>query len=148
MLPWWLSGKKIHLQCRRLGFNLWVRKIPWRRKWQPTPVFLPGKSHGQRNLAGYSPWGCKRVGQDWVTKQQLHYLDMVGDLKTVGEWLSFGNHCCETLSLPRQIRQKFWLLFLGKKAGMLGGCLDCMCPTLTLNSDTSVFSSGLKNNTS
>ena len=34
-------------------------KIPWRRKWQPTPVFLPGESHGQRSLAGYSPWGCK-----------------------------------------------------------------------------------------
>ena len=36
-------------------FNPWFGKIPWRRKWQPTPVFLPGKSHGQRNLAGYSP---------------------------------------------------------------------------------------------
>ena len=34
-------------------------KIPWRRAWQPTPVFLPGESHGQRSLAGYSPWGCK-----------------------------------------------------------------------------------------
>ena len=41
------------------GFDPWVGKIPWRRKWQPTPVFLPGKSHGQRSLAGYSPWGCK-----------------------------------------------------------------------------------------
>ena len=36
-------------------FNRWLRKIPWRRKWQPTPVFLPRKSHGQRSLAGYSP---------------------------------------------------------------------------------------------
>ena len=40
-------------QLRRPRFNAWVRKIPWRRKWQPTPVFLPGKSHGQRSLAGY-----------------------------------------------------------------------------------------------
>ena len=39
--------------------DLWVRKIPWSRKWQPTPVSLPGKFHGQRRLAGYSPWGCK-----------------------------------------------------------------------------------------
>ena len=39
----------------------WVRKIPWRTKWQPAPVFLPGKSHGQRNLVGYSPWGCKEL---------------------------------------------------------------------------------------
>ena len=43
------------LQCRRLGFDPWVRKIPWRRKQQPTPVFLPGESHGQRSLVGYGP---------------------------------------------------------------------------------------------
>ena len=42
--------------CR---FNPWVRKIPWRRKWHPIPVFLPGESHGQRSLEGYSPWGYK-----------------------------------------------------------------------------------------
>ena len=40
-------------------FSPWVGKIPWRRKWQPTAVFLPGESHGQRNLAGYGPWGHK-----------------------------------------------------------------------------------------
>ena len=51
---------------RRLGFNPWVRKFPWSRKWQPTPVFWPGKLHGQRSLVGYSPWGHKRVGHDWV----------------------------------------------------------------------------------
>ena len=43
----------------RCGFNSWVRKIPWRRAWQPTPVFLRGESHGQRSLAGYSPWKHK-----------------------------------------------------------------------------------------
>jgi len=46
-------------------------KIPWRRKWQPTPVLLPGKSHGQRSLVGYSPWGRKRIEHDLVTKQQI-----------------------------------------------------------------------------
>ena len=51
--------KKIPLQCRRCEFNPWVRKIPWRRKWQPTSELLPGKSHGQRRLAGYSPWGSQ-----------------------------------------------------------------------------------------
>ena len=51
-------------------FDPLVVKIPWRRKWQPTPVFLPGKSHGQRSLVGYSPWGQKRVRQDLMTKQQ------------------------------------------------------------------------------
>ena len=43
----------------RPRFNPWVGKISWRREWQPTPVFLPGESHGQRSLAGYSPWGHK-----------------------------------------------------------------------------------------
>ena len=46
-----------------LGLIPGLRKIPWRRKWQPTPVFLPGESHGQRSLAGYSPWGCKNRTQ-------------------------------------------------------------------------------------
>ena len=40
-------------------FSLWVSKIPWRRKWQPSPVFLPGESHGERSLEGYSPWGFR-----------------------------------------------------------------------------------------
>ena len=42
-----------------IGFDLWVGKIPWRRKWLPTPVFFPGEFHGQRSLVGYSPWGSK-----------------------------------------------------------------------------------------
>ena len=50
---------RIRLQCRRLWFDPWVGKIPWRRKWHPTPVFMPGKSHGPRSLVGYSPWGRK-----------------------------------------------------------------------------------------
>ena len=46
-----------------------IRKIPWRRKWQPTPLFLPGKSHGQRSLVGYSPYGLyARVGYNLATK--------------------------------------------------------------------------------
>ena len=54
------SGKEPACQCRRqrrCGFDPWVGKIPWRRKWQPTPVFLPGKFHAQRILEGYRPWG-------------------------------------------------------------------------------------------
>ena len=60
-----------HLQCRGPGFSPWVRKIPWRRKWQPTPVLLlPGKSHGQRSLVGWSPWGCK----EWDRTERLALL--------------------------------------------------------------------------
>ena len=56
-LPWWLRDKEPACQCRsrRRWFDFWVGKIPWRRKWQPTPVFLPGESHGQSGLTGYSP---------------------------------------------------------------------------------------------
>ena len=62
-LPWWLSCKESTCQCRRWGFHLWVRKIPWRKKWQSTPVFFSGTSHGQKSLAGYNPRGHKRVRQ-------------------------------------------------------------------------------------
>ena len=50
------DGKESTCQCRRPEFDPWVGKMPWRRAWQPTSVFLPGEPHGQRNLAGYSPW--------------------------------------------------------------------------------------------
>ena len=70
----WLSGKESACQCRRhrrLGLDPWVGKIPWKKKWQPTPVFLPGKSYGQRSLVGYSPKGCKDLDMtedtlDWT----------------------------------------------------------------------------------
>ena len=57
--PGGASGKKPTCQCRRCkrrGFDPWVGKIPWRRAWQSTPVFLHGESQGQRSLVGYSPW--------------------------------------------------------------------------------------------
>ena len=59
-LPRWLTGKESSCQ-RRCGFNPRIGKIPWRRAWQPTPVFLPGESHGQRSLEDYSPWGHKEL---------------------------------------------------------------------------------------
>ena len=62
---------KNHLPIRRCGFDPRVRKIPWRRKWQPIPVFLSRKFHGQRSLEGYSLWGCKELDTtDPVLKQQ------------------------------------------------------------------------------
>ena len=64
------SGKELAHQCRRhkrLGFDPWIGTIPWRRAWQPTPVFLPGESHGQRSLACYSLWGHKESDTTEVT---------------------------------------------------------------------------------
>ena len=70
-LPTWFARWRINLLCRRprrCRFDPWVRKMPWRRKWQPTTVFLPGKSHGQRSLAGYSPWGHKESDTtEWLS---------------------------------------------------------------------------------
>ena len=63
-LPRWLSGKESVGQLRRHELNLWVGKIPWRGKWQTIPESLPGKSDGQRSLAGYSPRGSPRVGHN------------------------------------------------------------------------------------
>ena len=74
-LSGWLSGKEPAYQCRRRGFEPWVGKIPWRRKWESTPIFLPAKSQGQRSLAGYGPGGC-RVGHDGARMSITYYLYM------------------------------------------------------------------------
>ena len=63
-LPPWQKNLPAVREMQTLEFSLSVGKIPWRRKWQPSPVFLAGKSHGQRSLEGPSPWGLKRVGHD------------------------------------------------------------------------------------
>ena len=65
------DGKSICLQCGRPRFNPWVGKILWRRKWQPTPVLLPGKSHGWRSVVGYSPWGRKE--SDTTERRRFHF---------------------------------------------------------------------------
>ena len=74
------SGKDSTCQCRKLRkrrrhrFNPWVRTIPWRRKWKPTPVFLPGKSHGQRSLVSYNLWGHKEL--DTTERLSSHALPL------------------------------------------------------------------------
>ena len=75
-LPSWCSSKQSACQSRRSkrhGFDPWVRKIPLRRNWQSTPVFLPGKFHGQRSLAGYGPWGHKESD---TTEHTFTYVDI------------------------------------------------------------------------
>ena len=85
--PGGASGKEATCQCRkhrRLAFDPWVGKIPWRRAWQPTPEFLPGKPHGLRSLVGYSPQGCKESDMTETTQQahiktqlQKHFVEFV-----------------------------------------------------------------------
>ena len=69
-VPSILGASQVAWQCmrtKRCGLDSWVGKIPWREAWQPTSVFLLGKSHGQRSLAGYSPWGCNESDKTKTT---------------------------------------------------------------------------------
>ena len=91
-LPRWHSGKEPTCQCRRHGFNPCVGKIPWNRKWQPTPVLLSGESHGGRSLVGYSPWGHKELD----TIRSHHFMgNRWGNSGNSGRLYFWGlqNHC-------------------------------------------------------
>ena len=72
---------KNELQCRRPGFDPWARKIPWRKEWLLTPVFLFGEFHGQRSLAGYRPWGHKESD---ITEQLIHTVPNCVQVKKEG----------------------------------------------------------------
>ena len=94
-LPRWLSDKES--ACRRHEFVPWIGTIPWRRKWQPTTVFLPGKSHGQRSLASYSPWSCNE--SDMTQQLNNNNKGVVAYTRQLSgwrgpRWVSHG-HCPE-----------------------------------------------------
>ena len=84
-------------RLRRLGFDPWVGKIPWRRKWQPIPVFLPGKSHGQRNLVGCSLWDCKE--SDITEHACMDFQETIKEQP----WGIKYNHCTSAFSLLASI---------------------------------------------
>ena len=82
---WWFSGKESACQCRRCkrhGFDPWVRKIPWSRKWQSTLIFLPGKFHEQRSLEGYTPWGCKESDTTEWLNNKMCALKIINKVRT------------------------------------------------------------------
>ena len=86
-LPCWPRQQRIFLQCRRPSFSPWVWKIPWRREWHPTPVFLPGKFHGQRSLVGLSSCGhtwantkhtwSHKVRHNWATNTKTIHISIL-----------------------------------------------------------------------
>ena len=98
---------RICLQCRRPGFNPWVWKISWRRKWLPTPISLLGEFHGQRRLVGYSPWGHKELDttelltlspslftrEPWLKRNEPRFCLCSG---TTGLGLGFGGEWVQT----------------------------------------------------
>ena len=102
----WLRWQRVCLQCWRPGFDPYIGKIPWRWKWQPTPVILPRK---WRSLVGYSPWGCKELD----TTERLHFhFSVVGNCPAVFQMAvpsAFpsamnASSCCTCCSCSR-----FWL---------------------------------------
>ena len=89
------------MRCR---FNPWVGKIPWRRKWQPTPVFLPRKSHGQESLEGYSPGGCGRTWRNWACMHDNNQCQL---------GLSWANGVTATLQQAAGLREP-WVQMWGE----------------------------------
>ena len=95
------------LQWGRAGFSPWFGKIPWRREWQPTPVFLSGEFHGQRSLAGYSPWGYRELDMtEWLTHTDTWSL-------TCSKLNSFphtksSSSCCPMQRLTTHLSWKTW----------------------------------------
>ena len=80
-LPWWLRWQSICLQCRRHEFDPWIGKILWRRKWQATPVFLPGECHGPRKLVGYSAQGHKELDVTELKRAHAACAILLGQLE-------------------------------------------------------------------
>ena len=124
-LPWELRWSRICLQCRRPGFDLWVRKIPCRRAWQPTPVCSPGEFYEQESSA-YSPWGGKELDTTkWLTLCLLRFLNSFS-ISSPHFWTWF----------LLDWRDLFRCLFLqGSSLGLLTGSgssasLFCLCFSL------------------
>ena len=119
-LPWWLSDKESACQCRRCRFDPWVGKHSWRRKWQPTPVFLPGKSHRQRSLAGYSPQHHKRVGLNLSQLNNNRHLQLLSQecMKTVSQEMGVSDS---------EMKGRLYLLCVLFRTGLL----PCVCITVS-----------------
>ena len=127
----WLNGKKIQLQSRRPRFDLWVGKIPWRREWLPTSVFLPGEFHGHRSLVGYSPWDHERVRHDLGIEQSTYtyqcppthrHIPLSGKIRTLFGFEIVTAEVYEIFSLEVSWRRIWACLFCNSLGRAGGGC--------------------------
>ena len=111
LFSWCLNSQESTYQCRRLKFDPWIRKVLWKKKWKLTPIFLPWKSHGQRSLAGYSPWGCKGIGYDLAAKQQQHF-------KPLNLWHFYTEVANYYISLHSTVilarKENVWVIIIGQ----------------------------------
>ena len=110
--------KWVFRRCRRPRFNPWVGKIPWRRAWQPIPVFLPGKYHEQRNLAGYSPYRVAR-SQTGSMHKQLSFWYQHSSNKEVNSKISLFSRA--------ELNLKNWSSWCGcgEKGTLVHSLWDC-----------------------
>ena len=117
------DGKASVYNALRPGCDPWVGKIPWRRKWQPTPVCLPGKSHGQKSLVGYTVHGVARVRQDLATKTPVIYE--IWNDRWVDGWMNVLRN--RRMGRERKTRQRYrsvgiWMAYDGWANGRwMGG---------------------------
>ena len=106
-------------------FDPWVGKIPWIRKWPPTPVILPGKPHGQKSLAGYNPWGHKGSSETGLTHTLIYWLSfgctglsLLSGLSLAGASEGYSLWLCPAFSL-------WWLLLLRRMGSKSKNCSSC-----------------------
>ena len=108
-----LSSRESTCQCRghrRCGFKPSIGKSPWRRKWQPTPVFLPGKFHGQRSLADYSPWGHEESN---VTE---HAHTMIYRVQIYEIFWAVERH--QVYAISKCANSAYWLFWTSQRQGL------------------------------
>ena len=114
----WISdssgGKESACNCRRPGFDPWVRKMPWSRGWLPTPVFLPGKSHGQMSLVGCSLW-VHKVGHNWATNTHTHTQTLQSSWCCQSTKVQWKAVICLSLMLVGWSLAKMFFLFLSER---------------------------------
>ena len=108
LMKWWafqvalvVKNSPANVGRKRHGFDPWVGKIPWRRVWQPPPVFLPGKSHGQRSLAGHSPWCSKSHTRlsNWTTETCVIYFTIKKIKSSCQKWWLWAKPVCGTCQI-------------------------------------------------
>ena len=121
-LPWRLSGKESACQCRRCGFDPWVGKILCSKKWQPTLVSLPGKSHEQRTPAGYSTLSCRRV--DRRRQQQPTPVLLPGKSHGWRSLVGYSPWGREESEMTERVHFRFSLSCIGEENG---NPLQCSC---------------------
>ena len=102
-------GKESTCNAGDTAFDPWLRKMPWRRKQPPTPVCLPGESHGQRNLAGYSPRGHNDLDMTEVT---YHTCTILAEVETVTDFIFLGSKITVNSVCSHEIKTR---LLLGRK---------------------------------